>query len=147
MPGIRIAHPEPMRQLTSRLRCASGQQSAPSHHAPTEKEKPTKPVTKTILTVTAVVATTVHAAHAQSMTDAEKRAMVENFLQADSNNDGLLYRSEFELLMKLNAEDNLGRAATVVRTGAYERVFTRIDKNNDGAISREEIQAFAEERG
>jgi Ca2+-binding EF-hand superfamily protein len=106
-----------------------------------------KPVTKTFLTVAALVGTSFSAAHAQSMTGAEKQAMIENFLQADTNNDGALYLSEFELLMKLNAEDDLGRAAMIVRTGAYEQAFTRLDKNNDGAISREEIQAFAEERG
>jgi hypothetical protein len=111
------------------------------------KEKPMKPVTKTLLTVAFLAATPFSAALAQSMTDAERQEMIANFLEADTNNDGALYRSEFELLMKLNAEDDLGRAAMVVRTGTYERVFTRLDKNNDGAISKEEIQEFAEERG
>jgi Ca2+-binding EF-hand superfamily protein len=106
-----------------------------------------KSLTKTILTAALFAAMPFSVALAQSMTGAERQELIANFLQADTNNDGALYRSEFELLMKLNAEDNLGRAAMVVRTGAYEKAFTRLDKNSDGAISREEIQAFAEERG
>ena len=43
--------------------------------------------------------------------------------------------------------DNLGRAAMVVRTGAYAQAFNRLDKNSDGAVSREEIQDLADERG
>ncbi len=106
-----------------------------------------KSVMTHLIAVTAFAIMPVSAAHAQSMSGAERQEMIANFLRADTNNDGALYRSEFELLMKLNAEDNLGRAAMVVRTGSYERAFTRLDRNNDGAISREEIQAFAEERG
>lgn len=59
----------------------------------------------------------------------------------------MLYRSEFELLMKLNADDNPWRAAIVVRTGAYAQAFNRLDKNSDGAVTREEIQELADERG
>lgn len=106
-----------------------------------------KPVTTHLVAFAAVFAMPVSAAHAQSMSDADRQEMIANFLQADTNNDGALYKSEFELLMKLNAEDNLGRAAMVVRSGSFERAFTRLDKNKDGAISKEEIQAFAEERG
>lgn len=106
-----------------------------------------KAVIPHLIAVTVFVAMPFSAVHAQSMSDAERQKMIANFLQADTNDDGALYKSEFELLMKLNAEDNLGRAAMVVRTGSYERAFTRLDKNNDGAILREEIQAFAEERG
>lgn len=86
-------------------------------------------------------------AQAQSASEEDKRALVANFLEADSNSDGLLYGSEFELLMKLNAEDNLGRAAKVVNSGAYTMIFKRLDKNSDGAVSVEEIQAMTEERG
>ena len=106
-----------------------------------------KPVMTHLIAVTAFAIIPVTAAHAQNMSGEERQEMIANFLQADTNNDGALYASEFELLMKLSAEDNLGRAAMVVRTGAYEQAFTRLDMNNDGAISREEIQAFAEERG
>ena len=87
------------------------------------------------------------AAWAQGMSGADRQAMIANFLQADANNDGALYLSEFEQLMRLNAEDNLGRAAMVVRTGAYGQAFSRLDSNRDGAVTREEIQALAEGRG
>lgn len=103
--------------------------------------------TRTFLTVAALAAVTVPAAQAQDMSGADRQALIENFLQSDTNNDGALYLSEFEQLMKLNAGDNLGRASMVVRTGAYGQVFRRLDRNSDGAVSRDEIQAFAEERG
>ncbi len=106
-----------------------------------------KRITNTLLTVAVLAGVSFSVAHAQGMTGAERQAMIENFLQADTNNDGLLYQSELELLMRLNADDNLGRASMVVRTGAYGRVFNRLDTNSDGAVSREEIQALADERG
>jgi hypothetical protein len=117
------------------------------HHTPIQqKGKPMKSITGTLLTVAVLGSLPVSAAHAQNMTNAEKQAMIENFLQADTNNDGALYKSEFEALMKLNANENLGRAAMVVRTGAYGQAFSRLDKNGDGAVTKEEIQALAEER-
>lgn len=87
------------------------------------------------------------AAHAQEMSGADRQAIIANFLEADTNNDGALYLSEFEKLMKLNADDKLGRAAMVVRTGAYGQAFNRLDTNRDGAVTREEIQALADGRG
>lgn len=106
-----------------------------------------KPTTRTLLAVAVLAATPFSAAHAQSRSGAEKQALIENFLQADTNNDGALYRSEFETLMKLNAQDNLGRASMVVRAGAYGKAFDRLDKNGDGAVTKEEIQALANARG
>lgn len=106
-----------------------------------------KLVTNTMMAVAVLATIPFSPVHAQSMTVAERQAMIENFLQADTNNDGLLYQSEFELLMRLNADDNLGRASIVVRTGAYAQAFNRLDTNGDGAVSREEIQALADERG
>lgn len=95
----------------------------------------------------AVAVATCSAAMAQEMSGADKQALIANFLEADTNNDGILYRSEFELLMKLNSNDNLGKAAIVVRTGSYDRAFARLDLNGDGAITQEEFRALAEERG
>lgn len=105
------------------------------------------PIIRTLRAVAVLAAVPVPAAHAQGMSGAERQAMIANFLQADTNNDGMLYRSEFELLMRLNADDNLGRASMVVRTGAYGQVFDRLDQNGDGAVSREEIQELAKARG
>lgn len=106
-----------------------------------------KPITKIIVTVAALAATPFSAAQAQNMSAADKQAMIENMLKADTNNDGILYLSEFELLINLNAEDGLGKAALIKRTGAYKKAFTRIDSNGDGAVSKSEAQKMAEERG
>lgn len=106
-----------------------------------------KPITRTLMAIAILAAVPVSAAHAQSMSNADKQALIENFLQADTNNDGALYRSEFETLMKLNAADDLGRAAMVVRAGAYGKAFNRIDGNGDGAVTKEEIQGLAQSRG
>lgn len=113
----------------------------------TRKVNHMKPTTKTLMAIAILAAVPFSTAHAQSMSGADKQAMIENFLQADTNNDGALYRSEFETLMKLNAQDNLGRASMVVRAGAYGKAFDRLDKNGDGAVTKEEIQALADTRG
>lgn len=104
-----------------------------------------KVITKSLLAVVVLATAPVSAGYAQDMSNADKQALIENFLQADSNNDGILYLSEFESLMKLNANDKIGKAAMVVRMGAYEKAFGRLDTNTDGAVTREEIQALAEE--
>lgn len=107
-----------------------------------------KPITTSVMAVAAFVSGPFSAALAQGqdMSVADRQAMIENFVEADGNDDGMLYLSEFEMLMKLNADDNLGRAAIVVRTGAYKRVFDRLDSNSDGAVSNEELQELAEGR-
>lgn len=104
-------------------------------------------IAKTLFAAAVLAAAPFAAAQAQSMSGAEKQALIQNMLQADSNNDGMLFPSEFELLIKLNAEDGLGKAAIVVRTGAYRKVFNRLDSNGDGALTKEEAQQIAEERG
>ncbi len=106
-----------------------------------------KPITRTLMAATILAAVPFSTAHAQSMSEAEKQALFDNFLEADANNDGALYLSEFERLMKLNAADNLGRASMVVRAGAYGKAFNRLDSNGDGVVTKEEIQGLAEARG
>lgn len=87
------------------------------------------------------------AALAQEMSDADKRALLENILLADTNNDGMLFLSEFEALIKLNADDGLGKAAQIQRAGISEVLFKKLDGNGDGALTKEEAQALAQERG
>ena len=106
-----------------------------------------KPIIKTLTALAILAAAPLSAAQAQGMSEADRRQLIENYLRADTNNDGMLYLSEFEQLIRLNASHNLGRASMVVRAGAYRMVFDRLDKNGDGAVSREEIQEMAEARG
>ena len=119
----------------------------PHRKALNKKENRMKPITKTLVATAALAAVPVFVAEAQEMSGAEKQALIANMLQADSNNDGILYLSEFELLINLNAEDGLGKAAAVKRTGAYKMVFNKLDSNGDGALSKDEAQKLAEERG
>ena len=81
---------------------------------------------------------------AQSMSDADKQKMAENVAQADANGDAALSRGEFDLLLQLNAEDNLGRAAQLVRLGRQAMVFKRIDADGNGLVTRQEMQALAQ---
>jgi Ca2+-binding EF-hand superfamily protein len=106
-----------------------------------------QPITRTLAALAVLATVPVSAVQAQSMSGAEKQALIANMLQADSNNDGVLYLSEFELLIKLNAEDGLGKAALVKRTGAYDKAFKKLDSNGDGAVTKEEAQQLAEGRG
>ncbi|MBV0913813.1 EF-hand domain-containing protein [Anianabacter salinae] len=99
------------------------------------------------LALAAAVVLSVTGAHAQSPSDAERQLMVENLVQADANSDGVLTRQEFETLINLNAADNLGRAAMIVRTGSYGRAFGRIDANGDGVATQSEMQALMQQQG
>lgn len=98
------------------------------------------------LALAAALVTTVTAAHAQSPSAAERQLMLENIIAADANSDGVLTRREFEVLINLNAADNLGRAAMIVRSGQYDRAFGRIDANGDGVLTQSELQALAQQR-
>ncbi|MEL6465721.1 MAG: EF-hand domain-containing protein [Pseudomonadota bacterium] len=86
-------------------------------------------------------------AQAQDMSPADRQLLLENVTEADRNDDGAISRSEFEVLIDLNAADNLGRAQRVKRSGRYDMVFNRLDANDDGFLTRQEMQSFAEERG
>lgn len=84
------------------------------------------------------------AAKAQAPSGAERRLLAENVLQADANGDAVRNRSEFETLIRLNAEDELGRAAMIVRSGRFDMAFRRIDANGDGLVIQSELQALAQ---
>lgn len=105
-----------------------------------------KPTIKTICLALSLLALSLGAAQAQDMTAAEKQALLENILQADKNNDGAISRSEFETLIEMNADDNLGRAKMVKRMSAYDMAFGKLDGNSDGFLTKEEMQALAKER-
>lgn len=79
-----------------------------------------------------------HGAHASQ----EKAAA--NFLQADSNSDGALSASEFRTFIDLNAADNIGRAGTIKRRGAYQLAFSRLDSNRDGQVTPSEISRVSQ---
>lgn len=82
---------------------------------------------------------------AQGLTEAERQLMYMNLAQADADADTAISRSEFEVLMNLNAADNIGRAALIVRTGRYDMAFDRIDANGDGFLTEVELQAMAQQ--
>ena len=84
------------------------------------------------------------AAHAQTLSPAEQQLMAQNLAQADANADGALSQSEFEMLINLNAEDDLGRAARILRTGRYATAFARIDTNGDGFLTEAELRAMVQ---
>lgn len=69
----------------------------------------------------------------------------ENFRIADVNKDGKLSKPEFRVFIDENAKDDIGRAPTVRRFGAYDTAFERLDANKDGFVARSEI-AGARER-
>lgn len=98
-----------------------------------------------LFTLIATFALSATGAHAQSPSDAQKQLLAENVMQADANADSMLSRGEFETLIRLNAADNLGRAATIVRTGRFDTAFGRIDANGDGVVTQAEMQALAQQ--
>lgn len=83
-------------------------------------------------------------AQAQFISDADKQKMAENVAEADADGDAALSRGEFDMLLQLNAQDNLGRAAQIVRLGRQAMAFNRIDADGNGLVTRQEIQALAQ---
>lgn len=62
-----------------------------------------------------------------------------NFKAADADGNESLDPTEFQSLIDANAENEIGRAATVKRFGAYKRAFKRADQNSDGRVAWSEI--------
>lgn len=99
-----------------------------------------KTITTALFGIATFLATAISApAVAQDQRD-KARA---NFQQADINKDGQLDLPEFTTFINLNADDGLGRAATVRRLSMYAKAFATADANRDGLVSREEIAAQA----
>lgn len=93
------------------------------------------------LLLAAVFAVGAGAALAQ---DADREAAAANFRKSDADGDGALTLSEFTTLIDLNAEDDLGVARLVKRSGRYQTAFRRLDADADGRVSVEEMAAAAQ---
>ncbi len=83
----------------------------------------------------------VSAAAAQTSRD----AVAANFAEADANADGALTIDEFTRFIDLNAEDRLGNASRIQRTGRYATAFERLDSDKNGLVTREDIAARADQ--
>ena len=55
----------------------------------------------------------------------------------------MLTRGEFEKLIQLNAQANIGQAAQIVRFGRYDMAFNRVDADRNGLVTPQELQALA----
>lgn len=97
------------------------------------------------LALAASLAVSTLAAQAQNLSEAERQMMFVNLAEADADADSAISRGEFEVLINLNAADNIGRAARIVRTGRYDMAFDRIDTDGDGFLTEAEMQALAEQ--
>ncbi|MGE3643601.1 MAG: hypothetical protein AB7F96_07080 [Beijerinckiaceae bacterium] len=67
-----------------------------------------------------------------------------NFQQADADRDGRLNYGEFVAFIDLNANQGLGRAASIRQFRAYKRAFEHLDTNRDGTVSPQELTARAQ---
>lgn len=76
--------------------------------------------------------------------DPQKEQAQANFQAADVNKDEKLDSAEFTAFINLNADHNLGRAATIRRFGMHGRAFGEADANGDGVVSKEEIAERAQ---
>lgn len=100
-----------------------------------------------LLAVIAFAAMPLQGAKAQNMSEADQQKLIENFVEADANADKVLTQAEFEMLIQLNAADNLGSADRIVRSGRYGMAFGRLDANGDGFVVMQELQSIAEQAG
>lgn len=95
------------------------------------------------LVCAACVALPLSGVQAQTISDADRQKLAENYVQADADGDKALARPEFHTLLSLNAQDNLGRAAQIVKFGRQDLTFDRIDADGDGLVTQQELQALA----
>ncbi|MFN4009043.1 MAG: hypothetical protein ACK4K8_03710 [Pannonibacter sp.] len=95
------------------------------------------------LIIAASAALSLSGVQAQTMSDANKQKLAENYAQADANGDKALTRAEFNNLLLLNAQDNIGRAAQIVRFGRQDTAFNQIDADRNGLVTQQELQALA----
>ncbi|WP_197277995.1 EF-hand domain-containing protein [Rhizobium sp. AAP116] len=102
-----------------------------------------KPNVLARLVCAACVALPLSGVQAQTISDADRQKLAENYVQADADGDKALTRSEFHSLLSLNAQDNLGRAGQIVKFGRQDMAFNRIDADGDGMVTQQELQALA----
>lgn len=102
-----------------------------------------KLVMKAVIASLALAALPMASAQARTLSPEAKEKAAENFMQADANQDGALNRNEFEMLINLNADDEIGRAKMVRRFGRYDTAFGRLDASGDGFVTPEEMKAMA----
>jgi Ca2+-binding EF-hand superfamily protein len=95
------------------------------------------------LVFAASIALPLSGVQAQTMSDANKQKLAENLAQADANGDKALSRAEFNNLLVLNAQDNIGKAAQIVRFGRQDMAFNQIDADRNGLVTQQELQALA----
>lgn len=96
-----------------------------------------------VLTLATIAVLSTLGANAQQASGANKQQVAENFKKADANGDGMLTRREFEKLIQLNAQANIGQAAQIVRFGRYDMAFNRVDADRNGLLTPQELQALA----
>lgn len=95
------------------------------------------------LVFAASIALPLSGVQAQTMSEANKQKLAENLAQADANGDKALTRAEFNKLLVLNAQDNIGKAAQIVRFGRQDTAFNQIDADRNGLVTQQEMQALA----
>ena len=101
-----------------------------------------KTLTPITVTTVALVALSLSAsAHANPQRAQAQAQAQADFQAADVDKNGRLTFAEFKTFINLNAEHNLGRAASIRRFGLYTKVFQKADADGDGVVTKEEIAA------
>ena len=100
-------------------------------------------LTRHSIALAAVVALPLQAAQAQPATDAQREQVRTNFREADADRDGALTPAEFNRLIDLNAQHNIGRAKRIAKRNRYDLAFAQADANADGSVTPGELSAFS----